>query len=80
MADLNRIVSPASQVKIELRLRWSTYNAPSPAVVVNVTSEKDVASVVREHPTAQKKDLTHLQYTGQILHAKPYTIPDPEWR
>jgi hypothetical protein len=80
MADLNKIVSPASQVNIELRLRWSTYNAPTPAVVVNVTSEKDVASVVREHPTVQEDDSTYLQYTGQILHAKPYTVPDPEWR
>jgi FAD/FMN-containing dehydrogenase len=72
MADLNKIVSPASQVKIELRLRWSTYNAPTPAVVVNVTSEKDVASVVREHPTAQKKDST---YNAQVKYCTQNRIP-----
>jgi hypothetical protein len=46
MADLNAIISPASQARIELRARWSTYKAPVPAVVVNVTSEKDVVAVV----------------------------------
>jgi hypothetical protein len=58
MADLNKVVSPASQVKIELRLRWSTYNAPTPAVVVNVTSEKDVASVVRAYLQEQENNST----------------------
>lgn len=45
-ADINKIVSTASQARIELRARWSLYAAPTPAVVVNVTSEKDVAAVV----------------------------------
>jgi hypothetical protein len=58
MTDLNKVVSPASQVKIELRLRWSTYNAPTPAVVVNVTSEKDVASVVRVYLQEQENNST----------------------
>lgn len=45
-ADLNQIISSASQAKVELKARWSLYNAPNPAVVVNVASEKDVAAVV----------------------------------
>jgi hypothetical protein len=45
-ADLNQIVSAASEAKVELRARWSDYNAPSAAVVANVASEEDVAAVV----------------------------------
>lgn len=44
--DLKALVSTPSSVSIDFRARWSTFNAPSPAVVVNVTSEKDVAVVV----------------------------------
>ncbi|WQF86757.1 Putative berberine/berberine, FAD-binding domain, PCMH-type, FAD-binding, type PCMH, subdomain 1 [Colletotrichum destructivum] len=45
--DLKALVSTSSSVSIDFRARWSTFNAPSPAVVVNVTSEKDVAVVVK---------------------------------
>jgi hypothetical protein len=45
-ADLNSVISAASKASIELRARWSLVGAPSPAVVVNVTTEQDVASVV----------------------------------
>lgn len=45
-ADLQSLVS-SSPVSVELRARWSSYNAPLPSVVVNATSEKDVAAVVR---------------------------------
>jgi hypothetical protein len=49
VAELNDIVSVASKAKVELRARWSDFNAPSAAVVVNVTSEADVAAVVSFH-------------------------------
>ncbi|KAF2788207.1 FAD binding domain-containing protein [Melanomma pulvis-pyrius CBS 109.77] len=45
--DLSSLVSTASTVSVELRARWSDFNLPLPAVVVNVTSEKDVAAVVK---------------------------------
>ncbi|KAJ0161522.1 6-hydroxy-D-nicotine oxidase [Colletotrichum tanaceti] len=45
--DLKALVSTSSSVAVNLRARWSTFNAPSPAVVVNVTTEKDVAVVVK---------------------------------
>lgn len=44
--DLKGLVSASSSVSVELPARWSDYNAPLPAVVVNVTTEKDVAAVV----------------------------------
>jgi hypothetical protein len=46
-ADLNNAISVASKASVELRARWSEYGAPSPAVVVNVTTENDVVSIVR---------------------------------
>jgi hypothetical protein len=45
-SDLNNIISPESKATIELRVRWSTYRAPTPAIVVNAATEKDVAAVV----------------------------------
>lgn len=44
--DLQALVSVPSSVSIELQARWSDFNAPLPSIVVNVTSEKDVAAVV----------------------------------
>lgn len=38
---------PQSQVSVEARQRWSDYNLPQPSVIVNVTSEQDVAEIVR---------------------------------
>ncbi|KAH3948585.1 hypothetical protein HBH70_071530 [Parastagonospora nodorum] len=46
-ADLSRVISAASKAGVELRARWSLVGAPSPAVVVSVTTESDVASVVK---------------------------------
>ncbi|KAJ4405223.1 hypothetical protein N0V91_005382 [Didymella pomorum] len=45
--DLAALVSVPSSVSIELQARWSDFNAPLPSVVVNVTSEKDVAAVIK---------------------------------
>jgi len=44
--DLKKLVT-SSPVAVEYRARWSDYNLPHPSVVVNATSEKDVAAVVR---------------------------------
>jgi hypothetical protein len=57
-ADLNNAISAASKASVELRARWSEYGAPSPAVVVNVTTENDVVSVVCPTPRGIAKDLT----------------------
>lgn len=43
--DLKQLVA-SSPVAVEYRARWSDYNLPLPSVVVNATSEKDVAAVV----------------------------------
>ncbi|KAK2063696.1 FAD binding domain-containing protein [Colletotrichum caudatum] len=43
--EIKALVSPSSSVAVDLRVRWSAFNAPVPAVVVNVTTEKDVAAV-----------------------------------
>ncbi|KAF2623315.1 FAD-binding domain-containing protein [Macroventuria anomochaeta] len=45
--DLAALVSTSSSVSIELQARWSNFNAPLPSVVVNVTSEKDVAAIIK---------------------------------
>ncbi|KAK2035310.1 FAD binding domain-containing protein [Colletotrichum zoysiae] len=45
--EIKALVSPSSSVAVDLRVRWSAFNAPVPAVVVNVTTEKDVAAVVK---------------------------------
>ncbi|KAF6834732.1 FAD binding domain-containing protein [Colletotrichum musicola] len=44
--ELNALLTD-SDATVNLRARWSTYNAPDPAVVVNVRSECDVAAVVK---------------------------------
>jgi hypothetical protein len=44
--DLETLVSSPSSVNIEVRARWSDYNAPLPSVVVSVQTEKDVATIV----------------------------------
>jgi hypothetical protein len=49
--DLQALVSTSPSVSIQLQARWSDFNAPLPAVVVNVASENDVAAVVCWNPT-----------------------------
>jgi hypothetical protein len=44
--DLKTLVSSPSSINVELRARWSDYNAPLPAVVVSVQAEKDIAIIV----------------------------------
>ncbi|TDZ35684.1 FAD-linked oxidoreductase azaG [Colletotrichum spinosum] len=44
---LEKIVSNSSLAAAEFRSRWSTYKAPNASVTVNVTSEQEVADVVR---------------------------------
>lgn len=43
--ELNALLTD-SDASVNLRARWSSYNAPDPAVVVSVRSECDVAAVV----------------------------------
>ncbi|KAF2128902.1 FAD binding domain-containing protein, partial [Dothidotthia symphoricarpi CBS 119687] len=45
--DLKALVSTSTSVSVELRARWSDYEAPELGVVVNVTTERDVATVVK---------------------------------
>ncbi|EFQ34334.1 FAD binding domain-containing protein [Colletotrichum graminicola] len=45
--EIKARLSPSSSVAVDLRARWSAFNAPVPAIVVNVTTEKDVAAVVK---------------------------------
>lgn len=45
-ADLKSVLN-SSSVNVEIKARWSDYNAPLPAVVVKVQAEKDVATIVR---------------------------------
>ncbi|KAK2017437.1 FAD binding domain-containing protein [Colletotrichum eremochloae] len=45
--EIKALVSPSCSVAVDLRTRWSAFNAPVPAIVVNVTTEKDVAAVVK---------------------------------
>jgi hypothetical protein len=49
-SDLKTLVSSPSSVNIELRARWSDYNAPLPAVVVSVQAENDIATIVGSGP------------------------------
>jgi hypothetical protein len=72
-ADLNNIISPASKAKIELRARWSTYKAPSPAVVVNAATEKDVAAVVSFLMTIQQS--WPIAYHIQVQYCAQHHIP-----
>lgn len=44
--DLETLVSSPSSVNVEVRARWSDYNAPLPSVVVRVQNDKDVAKIV----------------------------------
>lgn len=46
-SDLQALVSTSSAVSVDLRARWNDVGAPTPNVIVNVTSEKDVAAVVK---------------------------------
>lgn len=45
--DLKHLVASSSSVSTEIPARWSEYHAPNPEIVVNVTSENDVAAVVK---------------------------------
>lgn len=50
VSDLKTLVSSPSSVNVEIRARWSDYNAPLPAVVVSVQAEKDIATIVGAAP------------------------------
>ena len=43
--DLEALVSRSS-VSVEVKARWSDFNAPLPSVVVSVQAEKDIAIIV----------------------------------
>ncbi|KAJ4987033.1 FAD binding domain-containing protein [Stagonosporopsis vannaccii] len=69
--DLTALVLAASQVSIELKVRWSDFNAPLPSVVVNVSSEKDVAAVVKY---CTKLKIPFLAQNGAIGWAKTFSL------
>jgi hypothetical protein len=77
--DLNNAISAASRASVELRARWSEFGAPSPAVVVNVTTENDVVSVVCPLPRSSANDLTCLLRPGQILHQEQNPVRRSKW-
>jgi len=56
-ADLSSMV-PSSPVAVEYRARWSDFAAPQPNVIVNVTTEKDVATVVRSRRISLAKSIS----------------------
>lgn len=45
--ELGPLLSEEASMTQEAPPRWSTFEAPSPALVVHVASENDVAEVVR---------------------------------
>ncbi|KAF1950213.1 FAD binding domain-containing protein [Byssothecium circinans] len=71
VSDLTSLVSTASTVSVDLRLRWSLYNAPVPSVVVNVTTEKDVAAVVKY---CAKAGIPFLPQNGGNGWAKQFNL------
>ena len=44
-SDLKNLV-PGSSVNVEVKARWSDYNAPLPSVTVTVKDENDIAKIV----------------------------------
>ncbi|KAF9693118.1 hypothetical protein EKO04_008652 [Ascochyta lentis] len=69
--DLKALVSTSSSVSIELQARWSDFNAPLPAVVVNVTTEKDVAAIIKYCTTA---NIPFLAQNGGVGWAKTFNL------
>ena len=69
--DLKALVSVSSTISIDLQARWSDFNAPLPSIVVNVTSENDVAAVVRLHVLCSSSP-TH---SVQIKYCTALNIP-----
>lgn len=47
--DLLSLVSTSS-VGVQVRARWSDFDLPTPSVIVNATSEKDLSAVVCHSP------------------------------
>ncbi|KAI8934141.1 hypothetical protein NX059_008896 [Plenodomus lindquistii] len=71
VADLKSLVSNPASVSVELRARWSDYNAPLPAVVVSVQTEEDVAAVIQK---CTKAGIPFLAQNGGIGWAKTFTL------
>ncbi|KAH6629404.1 FAD binding domain-containing protein [Boeremia exigua] len=69
--DLATLVSTASSVSIELNARWSDFNAPLPSVVVNVTSEDDVAATVKY---CTKGNIPFLAQNGGVAWANIFDL------
>lgn len=44
-SDLKNLV-PGSSVNVEVKARWSDFNAPLPSVTVTVQAEDDIAKIV----------------------------------
>ncbi|PSN68088.1 FAD binding domain-containing protein [Corynespora cassiicola Philippines] len=69
--DLSSLISRSSTVSVELRARWSEYNTPQPAVIVNVTTENDVATVIRY---CSKEKIPFLAQNGANGWAKTFDL------
>ncbi|KAF1926972.1 FAD-binding domain-containing protein [Didymella exigua CBS 183.55] len=69
--DLVALVSASSSVSVELQARWSDYNAPNPSVVVNVTSENDVAVVVKY---CNEQNIPLLAQNGGVAWANTFNL------
>ncbi|KAH9881459.1 hypothetical protein IAQ61_000184 [Plenodomus lingam] len=70
-ADLKKLVSTPSSVSVEIRARWSDYNAPLPAVVVSVQAEKDIAAIVKY---CTKAGIPFLAQNGGVGWAKTFNL------
>ncbi|KAF2846305.1 FAD-binding domain-containing protein [Plenodomus tracheiphilus IPT5] len=70
-ADLKDLVSTPASVSVELRARWSDYNAPLPAVVVSVQTEKDIATIVKY---CTNLGIPFLAQNGGIGWAKTFSL------
>ena len=44
-SDLSKLV-PGAGINVEIKARWSDYNAPLPSVTVSVKTEEDVGKIV----------------------------------
>ncbi|KAI4629525.1 uncharacterized protein J4E87_003789 [Alternaria ethzedia] len=69
--DLETLVSSPSSVNVEVRARWSDYNAPLPSVVVRVQNEKDVAKIVKY---CTKTGIPFLAQNGGIGWGKTFKL------
>jgi hypothetical protein len=70
-SDLKNLV-PDSSVNVEVKARWSDYNAPLPSVTVTVQAEKDIAKIVssttRSHVFAVADDYLRSSTAPRLVY------------